>query len=187
VLWSLGLSSRLRWRCGHPLARGGCFLYCQARSSAPRAHPDWREPLTRALLAVTGCRRHGPVLAAGRLGGRRVAGRAARGLGAGRVVLWRSLAPAGGGACRAPRSRHRCNAEAALHWLGLAAPLAAGLGRQRLCPTLPVAALLALAGLLAAAAGLGFKFRWSRAPLSSTASRCRACPCAACPHRPLEE
>jgi phenylacetyl-CoA:acceptor oxidoreductase 26-kDa subunit len=138
------------------------FLYCQARLlGAARGIPTWRHPLTVPLLVVTGLTEglglfwllaawaHPPMVQALPLAALLLA----------RALLWR-LWRVRLGANAAPPALRAIDANApVMRWAGIAVPLAAlALVALGALPPALEATLLALAGLLATAAGWSLKF-----------------------------
>ena len=138
------------------------FLYCQARLlGAARGIPAWRHPLTVPLLLVTGVTEglglywllgawaHPPLVQAVPLAVMLLA----------RAIVWR-LWRLRLGDDAAPGALRAIDGNApVMQWAGVAAPLAA-LALAAVTPAAPIleTTLLALAGLLATAAGWSLKF-----------------------------
>jgi len=162
--FGLGLAAGVQ-ACAVPLLLAAlAFLYCQSRIvQAARGIPAWREPLTAALLVVTG-------LAEGAglfwlLGAWQVLpGAAASGSFALLVVVrwmvWRAWRQRIGEAGAAPRALAQVDRLAAeMQWVGGAAPLArAVLVASGLAGDAASQLLLAIAGVAVAATGARFKF-----------------------------
>ncbi|MEJ8835014.1 hypothetical protein [Ramlibacter sp. AN1133] len=138
------------------------FLYCQARLlGAARGIPTWRHPLTVPLLVATGLTEglglfwllgawaHPPLVLAVPFAVLLLA----------RAVLWRFWRVRLGPDAALPALRAIDGNAPVMHWAGTAAPLAA-LALASATASMPAleTSLLALAGLLATAAGWSFKF-----------------------------
>ncbi|GAB3655652.1 DmsC/YnfH family molybdoenzyme membrane anchor subunit [Ramlibacter alkalitolerans] len=161
-LLGAGLVAGLRSPAWAIALTAAAFLYCQARLlGAARGIPTWRHPLTVPLLLVTGLTEglglywllaawaHPPLVQALPLAALLLA----------RALLWR-LWRVRLGSDAAPQALRAIDANApVVRWAGIALPLA-GLALATLTASAPAfqATLLALAGLLATAAGWSLKF-----------------------------
>ena len=164
VLFLLGacLVAGLRWPSWPIAVAAAVFLYCQARLlGAARGVPTWRHPLTVLMLLLTGLTEgmglfwllaawaSPPLLLAVPLAALVLA----------RALLWRLWRMRLGDEASGPALRAIDANAPLMQWMGLVAPLAL-LALAAATSTVPALAsvLLALAGLLATAAGWAFKF-----------------------------
>lgn len=161
-LLGVGLVAGYRWRAVPTALAALAFLYCQARIlGAARGIPTWRHPLTPPLLVLTGLAEglglywllaawsSPPLVQAVPLAVLVVA----------RMLLWRLWRVRLGADAALPALRAIDRNGRVLQWTGTAAPLAL-LALAAASGTTPLlqSVLLALAGLLAAAAGATLKF-----------------------------
>jgi phenylacetyl-CoA:acceptor oxidoreductase subunit 2 len=164
VLFAFGLAvvAGLQWAVWPVALAAAVFLYCQVRLlGAARGIPTWRDPLTVPLLALTGLTEGVGLywLLGAWAGPPLVQAVPLAVLVLARAFVWRLWR----GRIRqhaAPAALHAVDANApVLLWAGLAAPLGL-VAIATVSSTMPglASALLALAGLLATAAGWSFKY-----------------------------
>jgi phenylacetyl-CoA:acceptor oxidoreductase subunit 2 len=161
-LCGAGLLAGWSWMAWPIAVAGAAFLYCQARLlGAARGIPTWRHPLTVPLLVVTGLTEglglfwllgawaHPPLVQAVPFALLLLA----------RAVVWRLWRVRLGQDAALPALRAIDRNAPFMRWVGIAAPLAA-LALAAVTAAMPAleATLLALAGLMATAAGWSLKF-----------------------------
>ncbi len=161
--FGLGVAAGVRGWGAPALVAALAFMYCQARLvQAARGIPAWREPLTVPLLLATALTEGAGLFWLGTVG-LAMPGTLFALLFAALVLvrwlLWRAWRGRVAASAAAPALRAIDQGERSLLWLGTAAPLVLAA-----LPAFGVlgggwgSALLAAAGVLAAATGLQFKF-----------------------------